>query len=146
MSKITPFLWFEKDLELVINYYQKIFKNNFELINLSPLQSSPHGDYQTASIKIFDSQFDLIAAGPLFKFNESVSFVIKCIGQAEIDYYWDAITVNGGQESECGWCRDKYGLSWQVVPNNLGELLTPKTTPVMLTMKKLDIQKLLDAK
>lgn len=81
------------------------------------------GDFETATIEINGAEFNLLAAGPYFKFNEAVSFVINCKDQAEVDYYWNALTSNGGQESACGWCKDKYGLSWQVVPKEYFELI-----------------------
>lgn len=119
MQKITPFLWFEKDLDKVVEYYKDIFKDNFKLIYLNEKQNAGRGEFQTGSIQIFENRFDIMAAGPMFKFNEAVSFVISTEGQEETDYYWSALTANGGKESMCGWCKDAYGLSWQVVPKEL---------------------------
>jgi predicted 3-demethylubiquinone-9 3-methyltransferase (glyoxalase superfamily) len=80
-------------------------------------------NFETAVMEIGDIEFSILAAGPYFKFNESVSFVINCKDQAEVDYYWYALTTNGGQEGSCGWCKDKYGLSWQVVPVEYFDLI-----------------------
>lgn len=126
MQKITPFLWFEKDLDKVVEYYKDIFKDNFKLIYLNEKQNAGRGEFQTGSIQIFENRFDIMAAGPMFKFNEAVSFVISTEGQEETDYYWSALTANGGKESMCGWCKDAYGLSWQVVPK---ELMTAMSDP-----------------
>ncbi|MCD6066515.1 MAG: hypothetical protein K0S33_1341 [Bacteroidetes bacterium] len=118
-QKITPCLWVEtKDAKAVADYYLSIFKDG-NLKEHRKYKNPPEaggGDFETAIIEIADMELSILAAGPFFKFNESVSFVINCKDQAEVDYYWTALTANGGEESSCGWCKDKYGLSWQVVP------------------------------
>lgn len=118
-QKITPSLWVEtKDAKAVVDYYLSIFKDG-KLLEHHKYQNPPEaggGDFETAIMEINGIEFNILAAGPYFKFNESVSFVINCKDQAEVDYYWNALTANGGQESSCGWCKDKFGLSWQVVP------------------------------
>jgi predicted 3-demethylubiquinone-9 3-methyltransferase (glyoxalase superfamily) len=118
-QKITPCLWVEtKDAKAVADYYLSIFKDG-NLKEHHKYKNPPEaggGDFETAIIEIADMELSILAAGPFFKFNESVSFVINCKDQAEVDYYWAAFTANGGAESSCGWCKDKYGLSWQVVP------------------------------
>ena len=118
-QKITPCLWVEtKDAKAVADYYLSIFKDG-NLKEHRKYKNPPEaggGDFETAIIEIADMELSILAAGPFFKFNESVSLVINCKDQAEVDYYWAALTANGGQESSCGWCKDKYGLSWQVVP------------------------------
>lgn len=118
-QKITPCLWVEtSDAKSVVEYYLSIFKDG-KLIEHRAYTNPPEvggGDFETAIMKINGMEFSILAAGPFFKFNESVSFVINCKDQAEVDYYWDALTANGGEESNCGWCKDKFGLSWQVVP------------------------------
>jgi predicted 3-demethylubiquinone-9 3-methyltransferase (glyoxalase superfamily) len=120
--KITPCLWVEKDAKSVVDYYLSIFKNGklkeFHQYKNPPQEKGQDGqdNFETAIIEIGDIEFSILAAGPLFKFNEAVSFVINCKDQAEVDYYWNALTANGGEEGSCGWCKDKYGLSWQVVP------------------------------
>jgi predicted 3-demethylubiquinone-9 3-methyltransferase (glyoxalase superfamily) len=114
--KITPCLWVEKDAKKVARYYLSIFKKcklkSYQTFKDLPNQS----DFDTATIQILDMDFQILAAGPLFKFNEAVSFVVRCKDQAEVDYYWKALTANGGNEGPCGWLKDKYGLSWQIVP------------------------------
>lgn len=118
-QKITPCLWVETtDAKAVADYYLSIFKDG-KLKEHHKYKNPPEaggGDFETAIIEIAGMELSILAAGPFFKFNESVSFVINCKDQAEVDYYWAALTANGGQESSCGWCKDKYGLSWQVVP------------------------------
>lgn len=125
-QKITPSLWVEtKDAKAVANYYLSIFKDG-KLKDHRKYKNPPEaggGDFETAIIEINGLEFNILAAGPYFKFNESVSFVINCKDQAEVDYYWGALTANGGQESSCGWCKDKYGLSWQVVPVEYFDLI-----------------------
>jgi predicted 3-demethylubiquinone-9 3-methyltransferase (glyoxalase superfamily) len=124
MQKLTPCLWFEKDLADVIKYYEGIFKENLKVVYLGDLENGPGGGYQFATIEIFENRYDLLAAGPMFKFTEAISITISCEGQEEVDYYWEALTSNGGAESQCGWCKDKYGLSWQIEPKLLRELST----------------------
>ena len=118
-QKITPCLWVEtKDAKAVADYYLSIFKDG-KLREHHRYKNPPEaggGEFETAIIEINGIDFNILAAGPFFKFNESVSFVINCKDQAEVDYYWGALTANGGEESSCGWCKDKYGLSWQIVP------------------------------
>ncbi|MCE7864301.1 MAG: VOC family protein [Bacteroidetes bacterium CHB5] len=116
-QKITPCLWVEKDAKKVAKYYLSIFKNG-KLKSHQTFKNlhGPSSDFDTATIHILGMDFQILAAGPLFKFNEAVSFVIRCKDQREIDYYWKALTAKGGSEGPCGWLKDKYGLSWQVVP------------------------------
>lgn len=125
-QKITPSLWVETtDAKAVADYYLSIFKDG-KLKEHHKYTNPPEaggGDFETAIIEINGIEFSILAAGPFFKFNESVSFVINCKDQAEVDYYWNALTANDGQESSCGWCKDKYGLSWQVVPVEYFDLI-----------------------
>jgi predicted 3-demethylubiquinone-9 3-methyltransferase (glyoxalase superfamily) len=125
-QKITPSLWVEtRDAKAVANYYLSIFKEG-KLKEHRKYKNPPEaggGDFETAIIEINGMEFNILAAGPFFKFNESVSFVINCKDQAEVDYYWNALTTNGGEEGSCGWCKDKYGLSWQIVPVEYFDLL-----------------------
>lgn len=120
--KITPCLWVDSDAKAVVDYYLSIFKNGkmkeYRQYKNPPEASEQGGQdtFETAILEMGDIEFSILAAGPYFKFNESVSFVINCKDQAEVDYYWDALIANGGEEGSCGWCKDKYGLSWQVVP------------------------------
>jgi len=125
-QKITPCLWVETtDAKAVADYYLSLFKdgNLKEHHNYKNPPEAGGGDFETAIIEIADMELSILAAGPFFKFNESVSFVINCKDQAEVDYYWAALTANGGQEGSCGWCKDKYGLSWQVVPVEYSSLI-----------------------
>ena len=132
-QKITPSLWVEtKDAKAVADYYLSIFKDG-KLKDHRKYKNPPEaggGDFETAIIEINGLEFNILAAGPYFKFNESVSFVINCKDQAEVDYYWGALTANGGQESSCGWCKDKYGLSWQVVPVEYFDLINSEDPKV----------------
>lgn len=132
-QKITPCIWAEtNDAKAVADYYLSIFKEG-KLKEHHKYTNPPEvggGDFETAVIEMNGVEFSILAAGPYFKFNESVSFVINCQDQAEVDYYWDALTANGGQESSCGWCKDKYGLSWQVVPVEYFELINSKDSAV----------------
>ena len=125
-QKITPCLWVETtDAKAVVDYYLSIFKDG-SLKEHHKYKNPPEaggGDFETAIMEINGMEFNILAAGPFFKFNESVSFVINCKDQAEVDYYWTALTANGGEESSCGWCKDKYGLSWQVVPVEYFDLI-----------------------
>lgn len=132
-QKITPSLWVEtKDAKAVVDYYLSIFKDG-KLKDHRKYKNPPEaggGDFETAIMEINGIEFNILAAGPYFKFNESVSFVINCKDQAEVDYYWSALTANGGQESSCGWCKDKYGLSWQVVPVEYFDLINSEDPKV----------------
>lgn len=124
-QKITPYLWVEKDAKAAADYYLSIFKDG-KLKDFRRFDSKESGNdagIETAVIELAGMEFSILAAGPLFKFNEAVSFVINTKDQAETDYYWEALTKNGGEEGSCGWCKDKYGLSWQVVPTEYFELI-----------------------
>lgn len=129
-QKITPCLWVEKDAKGVANYYLSIFKKgklkDFRKFQNPPDENGNVSSFETAVLEIEGMEFSILAAGPLFKFNEAVSFVINTKDQAETDYYWDALTKNGGEEGSCGWCKDKYGLSWQVVPTEYFDLIHSK--------------------
>ncbi len=124
-QKITPYLWVEKDAKAVADYYLSIFKDGKlkDFRKFDSEESENDAGIETAVIEIAGMEFSILAAGPLFKFNEAVSFVINTKDQAETDYYWEALTKNGGEEGSCGWCKDKYGLSWQVVPTEYFELI-----------------------
>lgn len=124
-QKITPYLWVEKDAKAVADYYLSIFKDG-KLIDYRTFDSEESGNeagIETAIIEVAGMEFSILAAGPLFKFNEAVSFVINTKDQAETDYYWEALTANGGEEGSCGWLKDKYGLSWQVIPTEYFDLI-----------------------
>lgn len=149
MQKITPCLWFEKELPSVIEYYKNIFKDNLNMVYLGDLENGPGGEYQFGTVEIFGTRYDFLAAGPTFKFTEAFSLTISCEDQEETDYYWNALTSNGGAESQCGWCKDKYGLSWQIEPKKLRELSTSSdkekrnyAMQAMFQMKKIIIKDL----
>ena len=128
-QKITPCLWVEKDARTVAEYYLSIFKDGklkdyrqFENLSSGTEGEETHG-FDTAVMELAGVEFSILAAGPMFKFTEAISLVINCRDQEEVDYYWDALTADGGEEGACGWCKDKYGLSWQVVPVEYFELI-----------------------
>ncbi len=127
-QKITPCLWVEKDAKAVADYYLSIFKDG-RLKDYRKFENPPNdlssdtSSFETAVMEISGMEFSILAAGPLFKFNEAVSFVVNCKDPAEVDYYWETLTANGGEEGSCGWCKDKYGLSWQVVPTEYFALI-----------------------
>ena len=148
MQKITPFLWFEKDAMKVAQYYCSIFKES-KIKNSRVLNNTPSGSVEIVTIELFGQDFTLMSAGPLFKFTEAISFIVDCQDQQEVDYYWNKLTADGGEESMCGWLKDKYGLSWQVTPKQLNILMGDKdkekagrVMQAMLKMKKIDIKKL----
>ncbi len=135
-QKITPSLWVDKDAKAVVAYYLSIFKDGklkeYHKYD-NPTEAKEQGgqvSFETAVMEIGDLEFSILAAGPYFKFNEAISFVINCKDQAEVDYYWAALTANGGEEGSCGWCKDKYGLSWQVVPVEYFDLINSKDSKV----------------
>lgn len=151
MQKITPMLWYDKEAEEAAKFYCSVFKNSklghvsrYGGGEVSEKSGMPEGTVMTAEFEIDGLKFVALNAGPMFKFTEAVSFVINCENQEEVDYYWEKLTADGGQESMCGWLKDKYGLSWQVTPTRLIELTkdpskAPKVMEAMLKMRKLDI-------
>ncbi len=148
MKKLTPFLWFDKNLKEITDYYVSIFPGTTVRSN-GELSDTPSGNVEMATLEILGQELSLMTAGPMFKFNEAVSFVVRCEDQAEIDYYWNALTKDGGQESQCGWCKDKYGLSWQIVPTAMERMMASgdkekigRVTQAFLKMKKFDIKTL----
>jgi predicted 3-demethylubiquinone-9 3-methyltransferase (glyoxalase superfamily) len=158
MQKITPFLWFDDQAEEAVNFYTSLFKNSkIGRIFRNPEEAAektgrPVGSVLTIEFEIEGQKFAAINGGPLFKFNESVSFVINCETQEEVDYFWAKLTADGGEESACGWLRDKFGLSWQVTPTVLIDMLhdndqekSGRVMQAMLQMKKIDIKALKDA-
>jgi predicted 3-demethylubiquinone-9 3-methyltransferase (glyoxalase superfamily) len=157
MQRITPFLWFDDKAEEAAHFYASIFKNakvgkiarySEEASNAS---GRPAGSVMTVAFHLDGQEFIALNGGPHFQFNEAISLVVNCETQAEIDEYWDKLSGDG-QESQCGWLKDKYGLSWQIVPTALGGWLSDgnpdKSLRVMraiLQMSKLDIQTLQEA-
>jgi len=151
VQKITPFLWYDKEAAEAAKFYTSVFKGS-KIKEVRTLSDTPSGKVEVVTIELMGQEFTLMSAGPLFKFNESVSFVVDCETQEEVDYYWEKMTSGGGQESMCGWLKDKYGLSWQIVPRILNKLLQDKDAAkakramqAMLQMKKIDIAKLKEA-
>jgi predicted 3-demethylubiquinone-9 3-methyltransferase (glyoxalase superfamily) len=160
VQKITPFLWFDNQAEEAVRFYTSIFKNSKggkilrygeEAAKVSH-GGRPAGSVLTMEFEIEGQKFTALNGGPAFKFNESISFVVNCDTQKEVDYFWEKLTAGGGQESQCGWLKDKFGVSWQVVPTVLIEMLGDKDSEkservmkAMLQMDKLDIKKLKEA-
>jgi predicted 3-demethylubiquinone-9 3-methyltransferase (glyoxalase superfamily) len=147
MKKITPFLWFDTQAEEAMKFYVSLFKNS----KANNVSRGPDGKAFTVSFELDGQEFMGLNAGPQFKFNEAVSMFVSCEDQAEVDYFWNALTADGGEESMCSWCKDKFGLSWQIVPKQLGELMgdpdpekSQRVMQAMLKMKKIivaDLQK-----
>jgi len=139
--RITPFLWFDSNAEEAVDFYLTVFKNSRRLDELrNPLDIPiPKGSILTIAFELDGQKFTAMNGGPHFKFTEAISMVVRCDSQQEIDDYWAKLTA-GGSEIQCGWLKDKFGLSWQIVPGNLPDLLKhPKAMQAMMTMKKFDI-------
>jgi len=153
VQKITPFLWFDKEAEEAMKFYTSIFKNS-KIGNVSRYGDAgpgPSGSVMTASFELEGLQFTALNGGPHFNFTEAISFHVDCASQEEVDYYWDRLG-EGGHAVQCGWLKDKFGLSWQIVPSVLPKLLgdpdrekANRVMQAMLKMKKLDIAKLEEA-
>jgi predicted 3-demethylubiquinone-9 3-methyltransferase (glyoxalase superfamily) len=141
--RITPFLWFDKNAEEAVDFYLTVFKNSRKLDELrSPVETpgSAEGTVLTVSFELDGQKLTALNGGPDHKFNEAVSFVVRCENQDEIDYYYSKLLEGGGSEIACGWLKDKFGLRWQVVPAHIGELIRhPKGMQAMMGMKKFDI-------
>jgi predicted 3-demethylubiquinone-9 3-methyltransferase (glyoxalase superfamily) len=136
MAKITPFLWFDGRLDEAVAFYTSVFKDA-QVLSLNPM---------TASFVLAGQEFMGLNGGPMFQFNEAVSFFVRCETQAEVDYYWTALTAGGGQEGNCAWLKDRFGLSWQIVPTALGRYLgdpdrakADRVMQAMRAMKKIII-------
>jgi len=142
MKKITPFLWFDTQAEEAMNFYVSVFKNS----KVNNVSRGPDGKAFTVSFELDGQEFIGLNAGPQFKFNEAISMFVNCEDQAEVDELWNKLTADGGEESMCGWLKDKYGLSWQIIPKQLGELMgdpdpikAQRVTQAMLQMRKIDV-------
>jgi len=155
MQKITPSLWFDHQAEEAAKFYTSIFKNSKagRILRYGERAAEktgrPIGSVLTIEFEIESQKFVALNGGPLFKFNESISFVVNCETQEEVDYFWEKLTADGGEESACGWLKDKFGVSWQIVPTVLIDMLHDKdsekserVTNAMLQMQKIDISKL----
>ena len=156
MQKITPFLWFDNQAEEAANFYTSIFKNS-KIVNIArygeegaKAAGRPKGTAMVVAFELEGQKFTALNGGPRFKFTEAISFVVNCQTQEEVDHYWEKLSAGGDERAQqCGWLKDKYGLSWQVVPTVLVEMLqdrNPKKSErvmkAMLQMKKIDIRAL----
>ncbi|HEX7294315.1 MAG TPA: VOC family protein [Pyrinomonadaceae bacterium] len=153
-QKITPMLWFDDKAEEAANFYTSLFPNSriLSVARYGEGAPAPAGSVMVASFQLAGQEFVALNGGPHFKFNEAISLVINCDTQEEVDRYWEKLTADGGQESQCGWLKDKYGLSWQVTPKILIQLVqgpdkekAARVFQAMLKMKKIDIPTLLEA-
>ncbi|MEQ1472871.1 MAG: VOC family protein [Candidatus Acidiferrum sp.] len=143
-SRITPFLWFDSNADEAVNFYLSVFKNSrrFDELRNSGDAPGPKGGILTIAFELDGQRFTALNGGPHFKFNEAVSFVVRCDSQQEVDEYWSKLTA-GGAESQCGWLKDKFGLSWQIIPARLPELIkNPQAIRAMMGMKKINIAEL----
>ena len=149
MQKITPFLWFDDNAEEAAKFYVSVFKKKAKIVSISRYTEgspAPAGTVMTVEFKLFGQDFVALNGGPIFKFTEAISFVVNCKTQREVDYYWKKLSA-GGKEVQCGWLQDKYGLSWQIVPTVLMDLISGKdrakatrVMQAMLKMTKLEIK------
>ena len=144
-QKISPCLWFDTEAEEAAKFYTSVFKNSRikQISRYGKAGQDVHGmepgSVMVVAFEIDGQTFTALNGGPLFKFSEAISFQVMCDSQAEIDYFWDKLS-QGGQESQCGWLKDKFGLSWQIVPERLPQLIRhPKAFQAMLQMRKLDV-------
>ena len=159
MQKITPFLWFDHQAEEAVKFYTSIFKNS-KIGHIArygeagyEFHQKPPGTVMTIEFEINGQTFVGLNGGPMFKFNEAVSFQVLCESQEEVDYYWDRLSEGGDKNAQqCGWLKDKFGLSWQIVPTEFLEMVKDKDAKksqaamtAMLGMHKLDIAKLREA-
>jgi len=148
MQRITPFLWFDGKAEEAMKFYVSIFKDS-KIVSTMP---GPDGKVLTGTFQLEGQQFMALNGGPQFKFTEAISLFVNCETQAEVDELWNKLTAGGGAESQCGWLKDKFGLSWQIIPSALGRFLGDKdrakagrAMQAMLQMKRIDIAKLQQA-
>ena len=149
MQKITPFLWYAKEAEEAAKFYASVFPNS-RVVRVTSMPSEspsgPPGSVKVVEFELFGQSFTAMSAGPLEPFTPAVSFVVSCDDQAEVDRYWNALLANGGSAEQCGWLKDRYGLSWQIVPKVLGEMMSDpdrakakRAADAMMKMVKLDI-------
>lgn len=147
MQKIAPHLWFDKEAKEAAEFYTSVFPES-KIKDTTTLHNTPSGTVDIVTFELLRQEFVAISAGPLFKFNEAISFVVNCTTQEEIDYYWEKLSA-APEAEQCGWLKDRYGLSWQIVPTALGEMMKDKdpkklarVTEAFLKMKKFDIKTL----
>lgn len=153
-KSITPFLWFDSNAEEAINFYLSVFENSKagKIIRYGEGGPGPVGSVMTATFEIAGQQFVALNGGPHFKFTEAISFVINCESQKEIDGFWERLSEGTTDKGQCGWLKDKFGLSWQIVPYNMAELLqssdpekAKRKIQAMMKMRKIDIKGLEEA-
>ena len=147
-QKITPFLWYDSQAEEAAKFYVSVFRNSeiLSLVRYGDAGPGPKGSVMTAEFELDGQKFVALNGGPQFKFTEAISFVVNCESQEEVDYFWNKLVADGGREDQCGWLKDKFGLSWQIVPTRLIELLKDKdpakslrVMQAILQMKKIHI-------
>ena len=153
MQKITPFLWFNDNAQEAVNFYTSVFNNSATgpVANFKDVPAGPKENVMVVPFTIMGQDFIALNGGPMYNFTEAISFVISCETQEEVDYYWNKMT-EGGEESMCGWLKDKFGVSWQVVPTILPKVMagpdaagSKRAMAAMMTMRKLDIATLQNA-
>ena len=144
-QKITPFLWFDDRLEEAVRFYVSVFTDS-EIVSTSRMGGGPTDKIVSMTFRLNGQEFMALNGGPRFSFTEAISFFVSCADQAEVDYYWRRLLEGGGQESQCGWLKDRFGLSWQVIPEALGRYLGDpdrargqRALQAMLQMTKIDI-------
>ncbi|HEY6252245.1 MAG TPA: VOC family protein [Candidatus Angelobacter sp.] len=153
MQKITPFLWFDDKAEEAANFYVSLFKNSKidTVSRYGDAGPGPKGKVMVVGFTLNGQQFSALNGGPMFKFTEAISLLVNCETQQDVDHLWEKLS-EGGEKSRCGWLKDKYGLSWQIIPTTLSKLMSDpdrekagRVMKAMLTMDKIDIQKLQNA-
>ncbi|HSL70271.1 MAG TPA: VOC family protein [Longimicrobiales bacterium] len=154
MQKLITFLWFDHEAEEAARFYTSIFKNSkiLEVARYGDAGPGPKGQAMTVKFQLEGQEFIALNGGPAFKFTEAISLFVNCENQKEVNYLWDKLTADGGAPSQCGWLKDKYGLSWQIIPTALPALLSDpdparaqRAMQAMLKMQKIEIQQLRDA-
>lgn len=148
MQKITPFIWLEKGAREAAEFYVKVFGGRSKIKNVMQVKDTPSGAVEVVTVVLAGQELTLMAAGPFRKITEAISFVVNCGTQKEVDHFWNGLS-RGGEKGQCGWLKDRYGVSWQVVPTVLDELMgdrdparAARVTQAMLRMRKLDVAKL----
>lgn len=151
-QKITPFLWFNNNAEEAVNFYISVFSGKDSEAKILSKMPGPNGTVMGLSFQLFGQNFQALNGGPQYTFTEAISLYVSCDTQEEVNEYWDKIISAGGTESQCGWLKDKYGLSWQIIPKQLGQLLgdpdrekANRVMQAMLKMSKIDINILKEA-
>lgn len=153
VQKINPFLWFNNQAEEAVKFYVSTFKNSGinNIVHYGKAGPGPEGSVMTVEFELEGQEFTALNGGPVYTFTEAISFVVNCNSQDEVDYYWEKLT-DGGEEGVCGWLKDKYGLSWQIIPTVMVEMMSDpdpekakRVTEAMLQMVKIDIKTLKEA-